>query len=152
MATYRYTDGLVALDGSATALQLQGQFAQAQTVQSQALTGLRKVLGMDSVYTLSAESHLASLLQRQGKLSEAAAHFRKTLVALRRIEVPEKIATLNCILAFSRLLREQGELPEALALAREAAEGARRVLDKRDHRVGVFLTEYGKALVASGLL
>ena len=125
---------------------------EAEIIQLQALTELRKVLGAESVYTLSAESHCAALLKQQGKLKAAQTQYRKTLATLSRTEGSDKIETLDCMFALSNLLREQGQLPEALTLAREAAENARRTLHKRDYRVGVFLAGYGQALVASGQL
>jgi eukaryotic-like serine/threonine-protein kinase len=144
-----------ALDSLAYILQLQGRLDEAEKIQMKSLIGLRKysIINPDSASPWIAESHYGGLLKRQGKIAEAEAQYRKALVALRRFKLPQRVInSLDCMLALSQLLREQGELPEALALARDAAEGSRRMLDKRDHGVGVFLTEYGRALSASGLL
>ncbi len=143
------------LNSLAHVLQLQGRLDEAEPIQMQALTGLRKYLttNPESTSPWIAESHYGGLLKQRGNVAEAQAQYRKALIALRRSAFPEQVKmSLDCMRELSQLLREQGELPEALALAREASDGARRMLDRRDHRVGVFLTEYGKALMASGLL
>ena len=145
-------EAAISLDRLAHTLQLQGRLREAEPLQKLAITRLRKVFGAEYANTLIAEIHYAGLLRLQGKTAESELHYRKTLAALQRTEGPEDEDTLDCLRELAQLLREQGELVEALALAREAAESARRTLDKRNHRVGVFLTEYGKALMASGLL
>lgn len=104
-------------------------------------------MGRDRRDTLIAAFTVGHLLYSQGKKEQAESLYRQTMVDMRRIWGDEHVDTLNALSDLGTVHRHWGRLDEALDLSLEVVESGRRS-GQNGHRLGSWLTEYGRTLTA----
>ncbi len=107
---------------------LQGRFAQAETLFSQALESQRRVLGPEHPDTLVSMHGLASVYYSEGKYAQAEKLHSQTLEIRRRVLGPEHPDTLTSMSGLAIAYQVQGKYTQAEALASQTLEIRRRVL------------------------
>ena len=116
---------------AATALDSNGEYAEAAAMQREVLAAEREVLGPRHPRTLTTMGNLASTLRELGKPAEAEAMEREVLAARRELLGPRHPDTLATMNNLASTLGELGKPAEAEALEREVLAAEREVLGPR---------------------
>ena len=109
-----------ALQNLANTLQIQGGYAEAESLSFEALAILRARLGADHPETLELVSNLATLKYEKGDLRGAEAAFRELHAAWRRSLGEDHPTTLQALNDVAAALKYQRQYAEAEPLYREA--------------------------------
>jgi eukaryotic-like serine/threonine-protein kinase len=134
LALYRRVDGANNPKTLNTALrlggvvELQGKFAEAETLDSQTSEAMRQVLGSRHPSTLKAMMNLADDYADQGKYAQAEPLLIQTLEVDRKVLGPEHIETLRCMIALARVYDREEKYAQAEATESQTVEIDRRVL------------------------
>ena len=107
-----------ALEHLATALQSEGEYAEARPLFEARLAGLRRSHGDDAEHTLHSMINLASMRVAMGKPAAALALLEEALPACRRVHGGDILCSL-CMFTLSRVHEELGQLAAARSTADE---------------------------------
>jgi len=106
----------------------QGNYGEAESLESQTLEIQRRVLGPEHRDTLNAMNNLAGDYFSQGKFAQAEKLFSQTLEIRRRVLGPEHPDTLANMNNLASVYNSMGKLAQAEALYGQTVEIQRRVL------------------------
>jgi serine/threonine protein kinase len=123
---------LAAIAELATVAERQGRYAEAESLQTVALEGQRRLLGDSHVETLRSQANLAAIVAGQGRREEATRMTRAALEGLLRVEGEESRETLETMHNLANLHREVGELAAAESLHLRVRRGQERLLSPED--------------------
>jgi tetratricopeptide (TPR) repeat protein len=112
----------------AGSLALQGKHAEAEKMQREVLTEMKRLLGEEHPNTLTTAGNLADSLVRQGKYDEAEKMQREVLAVTTRVLGAEHPNTLTRAGNLAAYLSDQGKYDEAVAMEREVLAVKQRVL------------------------
>jgi tetratricopeptide (TPR) repeat protein len=107
---------------------VQGKYAQAEALDSQALEIKRRVLGPEHPRTLISMNALAADYFVQGKYAQAQALYTQTLEISRRVLGPEHPNTLYIIWSIALMLQREGKYASAAIYAAQGLAGRRHAL------------------------
>ncbi len=123
-----HPDTLTSMMNLATALNLQGKYAEAEEMNREVLEARKRVLGPEHPDTLKSMNNLAMTLNFQGQYAEAEKMCREVLEAMKRVLGPEHPDTLTSMMNLATALNLQGKYAEAEEMYREVLKTRKRVL------------------------
>ena len=97
-----------------------GQYAEAEPNDRQALAAYTRMLGIDHPETIASMSNLAADLYFQGKPAEAEPMFREALSAFTRVLGADHPSTINSLNGLAVCIKNQGKTAEAEPMYRQA--------------------------------
>eukprot|EP00937_MAST-01D_sp_MAST-1D-sp2_P003038 g3038.t1 len=115
-----------------TVLRVQGKLAEAVSLLTESVVGLRKECGDKHTHTLDALTQLGLALSRQDKPEEALPLLREALAGLRCKSGDTHFLTLVAMGALAESLAKHGKPDEALPLFNECLLGLRKALGDED--------------------
>lgn len=127
-----------------------GSYFSAQTLQEQALDGLRRLLGDEAPNTLHARASLSLTLHAQGKFADARRHQELTLEATQRQWGDDHPATLTARNNLAGTLFSQGDLAGARRLQEAVLEALQRKLGPENPTSLVALLNLAATLRSQG--
>lgn len=113
---------------AATALWSQGKHAEAALIFQEAIVGLDRISGPDSLDVLSARHNLGLVLHAQGRNEEAQGHITDSKAGFSKCLGPEHVLTLKASHNEAMVAQELGHTAEAVQLYRQTLEVRQRVL------------------------
>jgi tetratricopeptide (TPR) repeat protein len=116
------------MSSQAKVYQMEGKYAQAETLAVKALEVRRRSLGEDHPDTLASENNLGTLYRCEGKYDQAGMLLTKALEGRSRVLGPEHPYTLTSRYELGTLKQSQGNYKEADTLFTSVFEVRRRVL------------------------
>lgn len=143
-------DSATALNNSAVALQLGGNYLAAEPLYRRALTIVEKQLGLEHPNVAASLNNLASLLHAQGKYSEAEPLFRHALAIGEKQLGPEHPDVATNLNNLASLLQAQGKYIEAEPLYRRALKINEKQLGPEHPSVAQSLNNLASLLRAQG--
>ena len=151
-ATYGEKDAktLAMMDELATALAQQGRFTVAETLQREALTIQRKLLGNDNPDTAWTLNNLAWILREQGKLTEAEAFQRQAVELARKASKSEQLDIATSLLGLGYILEREHQFSPAESIYREILEIQRKSYGNENQKVADTLQLLGDTLAHEG--
>ncbi|KAK6435231.1 hypothetical protein LTR95_008583 [Oleoguttula sp. CCFEE 5521] len=111
------------LSDLAAALQYQGKYEAAETMNRPALEGREKALGKEHPDTLTSVSNLALVLQYQGKYEAAETMNRRALEGYEKVLGKEHPVTLMNVYCLAYLLHQKADFAAAIPLYERACSG-----------------------------
>jgi serine/threonine protein kinase len=136
----------------ATRYREMGLFDSALSLQEQALSTRRLVLGPAHVRTVDSLGELGELLRAQGRLGQAEPLLRETLETRRRLLGPTHPDTLTSASRLASLMVAQGKLSEAESRYREVLNDRRRTLGSDHPDTLESISDLGATLQRQGKL
>jgi tetratricopeptide (TPR) repeat protein len=128
-----HPDTLSSMNGLASALRAQGDYAGAQKLQERVLEAMRRILGEDHANTLVLMNNLANTLSDQGDHAGAQKLQERVLKVRRRILGQEHPHTLSSMNNLANTLSDLGDYAGAQKLQEQVLKGRRRILGE-EHR------------------
>jgi eukaryotic-like serine/threonine-protein kinase len=141
---------LRAMDNLGSVLMQQGQPAEAERWQRQALELQRRVLGSEATDTLNTMTDLANSISEQGRQEEAIRLATKTLDIKRRVLGPENEMTLSLMDNLAAMFGMAGRFHESEELEAKAIELTRKVDGPNNLRLLNSLNNQGDTLFYLG--
>jgi len=129
-----------------------GLSSAALTLQDQALSVRRRVLGEEHPDTLQAILGLGVYMSALGRINEAELLYREALEKSRRVRGNDDPETLVCVANMGGLMLDKGLFSEAERYYREALEARRRVLGEDDPDTLSSLNGWARLLQEQGKL
>jgi tetratricopeptide (TPR) repeat protein len=123
-----HPDTLASVGNLVLALQGQGRYKEAESMNRRVLEGNEKELGVNHPTTLTSVSNLALVLRRQGKYKEAESMNRRALEGMERELGVHHPDTLTIVGNLAAVLEGQGRYEEAESMNRRALEWREREL------------------------
>ena len=128
----RHRSTLAAMSELSIVAEKQGRYAEAESLQTRALDGQRRVLGPDHVETLRSLANLATIVAGLGRREEATRLTQEALEGLQRVEDEESRETLETMHNLANLRREAGDLAAAESLHLRVYRTQQRLLSPED--------------------
>ncbi len=136
------------MNNLAQTLQERGNSAEAEKLFREALTSYLAKFSPDHPDVARVQNNLAFCLRNQGNLPEAEKLFRESLQTNQSrlgVDHADVIISLNNL---AKILQDQGQLIAALDYSNQSVEKARRVFEKSDPKLWVFIGRRGSILAA----
>ncbi|CEJ58343.1 hypothetical protein PMG11_07002 [Penicillium brasilianum] len=133
-------------------LNLQGAYAETESMHRWALATQEKVLGREHPDTLTSVSNLGLALSKQGKYEEAEAMHRRALEGYEKVLGREHPDTLTSVNNLGLVFDRQGKYEEAEAMHRRALEAREKVLgpETRYTHTVTSVNNHGSVLASQG--
>jgi serine/threonine protein kinase/tetratricopeptide (TPR) repeat protein len=139
-----------ALDRLAVAAEDEGDLAEAERLERQALALLQRLGETDGAEAAQVKGDLARTLRLLGRLDEAEALYRETLALQRRLGGDHRAEVATTLNNLGVLLTQRGDLAGAEPLHREALELVRAVHGREHPEVAAALTTLGGVVESKG--
>ena len=136
------------MNNLAQTLQERGKTAEAEKLFREALASYLAKFSPDHPDVARVQNNLAFCLRNQGNLAEAEKLFRESLKTNQSrlgADHADVIISLNNL---AKILQDQGQLAAALDFSNQSVEKARKVFEKTDPKLWVFIARRGSILAS----